>query len=200
MYTRVLWLHATRSTGAAAGGGARARPPPAVPGAAGDVAQPGAPRVDARGGLGAVRRPGAPRRAECGDRSARRGPRPHGSARRVEPAEPRVALARLRARQGPPAPRLEPRGVRSPKQPNRIEPGAPGARRTHMSTTIESDIAVPGLADRGRTRTDWAERQMPVLGRIRGRFAEERPLAGVRIAVGLHITPETAVLLRTLQS
>src|SRR5262245_51291178 len=63
---------------------------------------------------------------------------------------------------------------------------------------MDYDIADPGLAAEGRRRTDWAERQMPVLRDIRERFARERPLDGIRIAVGLHITTETAVLLRTL--
>ena len=66
--------------------------------------------------------------------------------------------------------------------------------------TVESDIANRGLAERGRQRTDWAERQMPVVRGIRERFARERPLGGLRLAVGLHITPETAVLLRTLRA
>src|SRR5262249_43738215 len=69
-----------------------------------------------------------------------------------------------------------------------------------MSAMIESDVADLRLADQGRRRTDWAERQMSVLGKIRRRFEAERPLAGIRIAVGLHITPETAVLLRTLRA
>ena len=66
--------------------------------------------------------------------------------------------------------------------------------------TIDHDVADLGLAAEGRRRTDWAERQMPVLRQIRERFARERPLAGTRIAVGLHITSETAVLLRTLRA
>jgi adenosylhomocysteinase len=69
-----------------------------------------------------------------------------------------------------------------------------------MTALIESDVADLGLADQGRRRTDWAERQMPVLSRIRARFHDEQPLAGIRVAVGLHITPETAVLLRTLRA
>src|SRR5262249_48421887 len=64
---------------------------------------------------------------------------------------------------------------------------------------VAHDVRDLNLADEGRRRTDWAERQMPVLRGIRERFARERPLAGVRIAVGLHITTETAVLLRTLR-
>jgi len=65
---------------------------------------------------------------------------------------------------------------------------------------VAHDVRDLNLADEGRRRTDWAERQMPVLRGIRERFARERPLAGARIAVGLHITTETAVLLRTLRA
>jgi adenosylhomocysteinase len=67
-------------------------------------------------------------------------------------------------------------------------------------SAVESDIADLSLAEHGRRRTDWAERQMPVLRSIRNRFSLEVPLAGVRIAVGLHITTETAVLLGTLRA
>src|SRR5215213_722308 len=52
--------------------------------------------------------------------------------------------------------------------------------------------------DSGRARIDWADAQMPVLRSIRERFASERPLAGVRVAACLHITAETANLVRTL--
>lgn len=69
-----------------------------------------------------------------------------------------------------------------------------------MTTTVDCDIANRDLAALGRRRTDWAQRQMPVLRGIAERFAAERPLAGVRFAVGLHITPETGVLLRALHA
>jgi len=68
------------------------------------------------------------------------------------------------------------------------------------ATTVDYDIVDIGLAEQGRMRSDWAERQMPVLQTIRERFATEKPLAGLRIAVSLHITTETAVLLRTLKA
>jgi len=68
------------------------------------------------------------------------------------------------------------------------------------ATTVDYDIVDIGLAEQGRMRSDWAERQMPVLQTIRERFAKERPLKGLRIAVSLHITTETAVLLRTLKA
>jgi adenosylhomocysteinase len=60
------------------------------------------------------------------------------------------------------------------------------------------EIADPALADDGVNRIGWAAGQMPVLAQIAGRFAAERPLAGVRIAACLHVTAETAVLMRAL--
>lgn len=54
------------------------------------------------------------------------------------------------------------------------------------------------LAEGGRRRIEWAEREMPVLRQIRERFAKERPLKGVRIAACLHVTTETANLANTL--
>jgi adenosylhomocysteinase len=60
------------------------------------------------------------------------------------------------------------------------------------------DVVDIGLAAEGIRRIEWAEREMPVLRRIRERFALERPLAGVRIGACLHVTTETANLARTL--
>ena len=65
-----------------------------------------------------------------------------------------------------------------------------------MST--EPDIADASLAPRGRARIEWAAGQMPVLGSIHDRFAEEKPLAAVKVAACLHVTAETACLMRTL--
>ncbi len=56
----------------------------------------------------------------------------------------------------------------------------------------------PALAERGRIQIEWAEKHMPVLMKIRERFRKERPLEGVKIAASLHVTKETAVLVRTL--
>ena len=70
-----------------------------------------------------------------------------------------------------------------------------------MSTaTVSSDVKDKGLAAAGKQRIAWADRMMPVLRLIRERFAAEKPLAGVRIAACLHVTSETAVLMRTLQA
>jgi adenosylhomocysteinase len=60
------------------------------------------------------------------------------------------------------------------------------------------DIKEMSLAEGGRRRIDWAEREMPVLRLIRERFAKERPLKGMRIAACLHVTTETANLMSTL--
>jgi len=60
------------------------------------------------------------------------------------------------------------------------------------------DVTDLALADGGVRRIEWAEREMPVLRLIRARFEVERPLAGVRVAACLHVTTETANLVRTL--
>jgi adenosylhomocysteinase len=65
--------------------------------------------------------------------------------------------------------------------------------------TVQHDIADPALAELGRQRIAWADSHMPVLTSIRERFAKERPLEGVTIGACLHITTETANLLRTLR-
>ena len=56
------------------------------------------------------------------------------------------------------------------------------------------------LAREGKARIEWADRHMPVLRAIRARFAKERPLRNVRIGACLHVTTETANLMRTLQA
>ncbi len=65
-------------------------------------------------------------------------------------------------------------------------------------TQIARDVKDLGLAEKGRSRIEWADGQMPVVQSIRERFARERPLAGIRIAACLHVTSETANLARTL--
>ncbi|MRS12221.1 MAG: adenosylhomocysteinase [Actinobacteria bacterium] len=56
------------------------------------------------------------------------------------------------------------------------------------------------LAAAGKARIEWADKDMPVLASIRKRFEAEKPLAGVRISACLHVTTETANLMRTLQA
>ncbi len=65
--------------------------------------------------------------------------------------------------------------------------------------TIPSHIANPDLAQAGKSRIEWAEKDMPVLRLIRERFVKEQPLKDQRIAACLHVTTETANLLRTLK-
>ncbi|HEX9917090.1 MAG TPA: adenosylhomocysteinase [candidate division Zixibacteria bacterium] len=60
------------------------------------------------------------------------------------------------------------------------------------------DIKDIGLASKGNLRIEWSERNMPVLRLIRERFAKEKPLSKIRIAACLHVTTETANLVRTL--
>ncbi|HEX8940783.1 MAG TPA: adenosylhomocysteinase [Candidatus Limnocylindrales bacterium] len=60
------------------------------------------------------------------------------------------------------------------------------------------DVTDLGQAEAGVRRIEWAEREMPVLRSIRERFERERPLAGLRIGACLHVTTETANLMRTL--
>lgn len=54
------------------------------------------------------------------------------------------------------------------------------------------------LAADGARRVEWADRAMPVLRLVRDRFVADQPMSGVRVAACLHVTPETAVLVRTL--
>jgi len=56
------------------------------------------------------------------------------------------------------------------------------------------------LAEKGRLRMEWAEMAMPVLKLIRSRFEKEKPLKGMRLSACLHVTTETAVLMRTLST
>ena len=69
-----------------------------------------------------------------------------------------------------------------------------------MTTTPTFHIADPASADLGHQRIAWADTHMPVLASIRERFAKERPLEGMTVGACLHITTETANLLRTLQA
>ncbi len=64
---------------------------------------------------------------------------------------------------------------------------------------IPHDIKDLSLARKGRLRMEWAARSMPVLDRIKRRFAKEKPLRGVRISACLHVTSETANLMEALK-
>jgi adenosylhomocysteinase len=65
---------------------------------------------------------------------------------------------------------------------------------------MDFDIKDKGLAARGRLRIEWAAQNMPVLARSTRRFARDKPLAGATVAACLHVTTETAMLMRTLKA
>jgi adenosylhomocysteinase len=67
-------------------------------------------------------------------------------------------------------------------------------------TTPKHDIANASLAAEGKKRIEWAERNMPVLAQIKERFEKEQPFKGVRFAACMHVTTETANLMRTLKA
>jgi adenosylhomocysteinase len=62
----------------------------------------------------------------------------------------------------------------------------------------EYDVKDMSLAEQGRNRIEWAEKEMPVLRAIRANFEKDKPLKGLRMSGCLHITTETANLARTL--
>jgi adenosylhomocysteinase len=62
------------------------------------------------------------------------------------------------------------------------------------------DVKEMKLAEGGRLRIEWAEKEMPVLLMIQERFERERPLEGMRVSACLHVTTETANLMRALQA
>src|SRR4026207_1267997 len=66
--------------------------------------------------------------------------------------------------------------------------------------SVEYDVKDISLSGNGKQRIEWAEREMPVLRLIRERFAEEKPLDGVKLVACAHITTETANLARALQA
>src|SRR5439155_18113599 len=68
------------------------------------------------------------------------------------------------------------------------------------ATKAPCDIKDPKLAPAGKKRILWADRDMPVLARIRERFEKEKPLKGLRLSGMLHVTAEPADLARTLQA
>src|SRR5438309_1927115 len=72
--------------------------------------------------------------------------------------------------------------------------------RMSTATQIRHDVKNLSLAPHGKKRILWADTDMPVLARIRERFAREKPLTGMRMSACLHVTAETANLARTLQA
>ena len=109
-------------------------------------------------------------------------------------AGPRRRPARATARQLRPGPsdRFDRPAVR--RRPAR------GTPMTDTTTHVPHDVTDLSLAAEGLRRIEWAEREMPVLRLIRERFEREKPLAGLRIGACLHVTTETANLMRTLKA
>jgi adenosylhomocysteinase len=79
----------------------------------------------------------------------------------------------------------------------RVAKGNGGAENGHALAGHVKDLK---LTRDGRMRIEWADRHMPVLRAIRARFAKQRPLKGMRVAACLHVTTETANLMRTLKA
>ncbi|MFQ5815946.1 MAG: adenosylhomocysteinase, partial [Candidatus Hydrothermarchaeaceae archaeon] len=65
---------------------------------------------------------------------------------------------------------------------------------------MNHDVKDLELAEKGKLRIEWAARQMPVLGLIKKRFAEEKPLKGLKLGACLHVTSETANLMDALKA
>ncbi len=63
---------------------------------------------------------------------------------------------------------------------------------------MDCDVKDIALAEKGKARIEWADQEMRVLAQIRERFEKEKPLQGIRIGACLHVTTETANLMRTL--
>jgi adenosylhomocysteinase len=68
------------------------------------------------------------------------------------------------------------------------------------TTSTPGDVKDLSLAGRGKSRIEWAAKDMPVLALIRERFAREKPLSGLRLSACLHVTTETANLAITLKA
>ena len=62
------------------------------------------------------------------------------------------------------------------------------------------DITDASLASEGKKRIEWADRNMPVLAQIRERFEKEKPFNGIRFSACMHVTTETANLIRALKA
>ena len=69
-----------------------------------------------------------------------------------------------------------------------------------MTTSIHGDVKDIALSARGKSRIEWAAKEMPVLRLIRERFAKDKPLEGIRMSGCLHITTETANLASSLKA
>ena len=90
--------------------------------------------------------------------------------------------------------------VPSATAPDQMQPTSGDAAHGQTAFLPPHDVTDIGLAGEGVRRIEWAEREMPVLRLIRERFEKERPLDGLRIGACLHVTTETANLMRALRA
>lgn len=74
------------------------------------------------------------------------------------------------------------------------------SNKKSAGTKTSGDFRDPALAAKGKKRIEWADRDMPVLQKIRERFGKEKPLSGIKMSCCLHVTAETANLVRTLKA
>ncbi len=77
---------------------------------------------------------------------------------------------------------------------------APESDEQELESAMDYHVKDLSLAAAGKARIEWADRDMPVLASIRERFERERPLDGLRVSACLHVTTETANLMRTLKA
>jgi adenosylhomocysteinase len=71
---------------------------------------------------------------------------------------------------------------------------------TKSGDYVKYDVKDTSQAPQGTLRIEWADRQMPVVALIREQFEKNRPLEGLTISACLHVTSETANLMRTLKA
>lgn len=90
--------------------------------------------------------------------------------------------------------------TQTPVAPHHMQQTSGDAANGQTAPLPPHDVIDLGLAAEGVRRIEWAEREMPVLRLIRERFERERPLEGLRIGACLHVTTETANLMRTLKA
>ncbi|NTU29274.1 adenosylhomocysteinase [Brevibacillus sp. HB1.1] len=69
-----------------------------------------------------------------------------------------------------------------------------------MNTVSESIVKDMALAHNGHLKIDWVKEHMPVLNRIRERFEQEKPFAGLKVAISLHLEAKTAYLAKVVQA
>src|SRR5713101_385537 len=79
-------------------------------------------------------------------------------------------------------------------------PLTPNVSRLTRRRSVEYDVKDIKLADQGELKIEWAEATMPVLRLIKKRFQREKPFKGLRMTACLHVTTETANLMKTLQA